>query len=189
MTDTITTARHRQQPSRKGRYAAAGVTAAALLLGGGVLAAWETTEVVDPGTVTSGELRLESMQDGVWHTPIGELPELADIYPVSPGETLTYTETVQVSAVGKNLAGDVQVTQADIVGDAELAAALTQIHTVEINGQTVTDETPYTVTEADHGQVLDVEVTLQVSDTGGNEAQGQSAELGDIDITVAQTVN
>lgn len=189
MTNPTPVAQSQNRESGKGKYVLGLVAAAALAASGGVLAEWAATEVVDPGTVSSGELDLTSQEDRTWHTPIGDLPELGDAYPVSPGEVLTMTETVEVTAVGKNLVGDVQVTQADITGDAELVEALTQIHAVEINGVPVTDAEPYTITEADHGQMLEVEVTLEVSDTAGNEIQGQAAELGDIDITVTQTVN
>lgn len=82
----------------------AGAAGFALLLGGaGTLAAWNTSTSVNAGVITAGSLSLSqpaTVGDG-WMS--GTTPIDINNFAVSPGDTLTYTKTLKVNAVGDNL--------------------------------------------------------------------------------------
>jgi len=72
--------------------AAAGIS---LLMGGaGSLALWNDSVTVNAGTVSSGTLDVATSTAGTW------TPTLAKIV---PGDTVVYTQTLTVTAIGDNL--------------------------------------------------------------------------------------
>lgn len=171
----------------KGRYTVAGVTAAALLLGGGVLAAWEATETVTPGTVTSGEMRLDEIAsswewatDGTVFDPATEA--------LVPGDEVIYRESVQLTVTAPGMVGTLTTTLDDVVAetitDDELAATIRETAAFEVDGVTY-DGGAREVTHADNGAVLDValHVTLPADTTA---AMAQTVDLGDVHVTLAQ---
>ncbi|MBD7996058.1 alternate-type signal peptide domain-containing protein [Arthrobacter sp. Sa2CUA1] len=94
---------------------ATGVGVALLLGGGGTLAVWNQTANADAGTIASGDLNLVG-EEGFWTSSVSG--KIADIskYTVVPGETLTYTQNLDVTLVGDNLSADLTVTGDSVNG-------------------------------------------------------------------------
>jgi alternate signal-mediated exported protein len=90
------------------------VTAAGVMLlvgGGGTLAVWNVQQNAAAGTVASGDLNLEA-REGVWtvagaNGPI-TIPNINN-YQIVPGDTLTYTQSVDITLDGKNLLANLTV--------------------------------------------------------------------------------
>lgn len=175
-----------EQP-RKGRYAVAGVTAAALLLGGGVLAAWEATETVTPGSVTSGEMRLDEIDSSwEWATDGSAFDPATEA--LVPGDEVIYRESVQLTVTAPGMVGTMTTTLDDVVAetidDDELATAIREAAAFEVDGVTY-DGGAREVTHADNGSVLDValHVTLPADAAA---AMAQTVDLGDVHVTLSQ---
>lgn len=86
-------------------------TAAGVVLligGGGTLAVWNVETNSKAGTVASGDLNLTT-SNGKWVVNGGT--EAIDIttYRVVPGDMLTYTEEVDITVQGNNLAADLSI--------------------------------------------------------------------------------
>ena len=94
------------------------VTAAGVMLlvgGGGTLAVWNVQQDAEAGIVASGDLDLVA-EAGVWtvagaNGPI-TIPNI-NTYQIVPGDTLTYTQTVDITLDGNNLAATLSVENAD----------------------------------------------------------------------------
>lgn len=94
------------------------VTAAGVMLlvgGGGTLAVWNVQQDAEAGVVASGDLNLET-GEGVWTVAGVEGPvTIPDIntYQIVPGDTLTYTQTVDITLDGNNISANLSVVNAD----------------------------------------------------------------------------
>jgi alternate signal-mediated exported protein len=124
--------------------AAAGV----LLLGGaGTVALWSGTGTIDAGEVSTGHLTLNSTAPGTWTDGSSEMDPEADntigptLPKLVPGDVFVYSQTVNISAEGKNLKGELTaggLTEGSILpGDVAVdvvvdgsAAGLTQVGNV-----------------------------------------------------------
>jgi len=87
------------------------VTAAGVMLligGGGTLAVWNVQQNAQVGTVASGDLNLVA-SEGVW-TVAGQEGTI-DIasYQIVPGDTLTYTQSVDITLDGDNISANLTV--------------------------------------------------------------------------------
>ncbi|MVA74717.1 alternate-type signal peptide domain-containing protein [Auraticoccus sp. F435] len=175
----------------KGSLAA--LAAAALLLGGGgSLAYWQATEDVDGGTITAGQLALDAAAcdtagwtvtnavEGVTGAPFDVAAE-----DVVPGDVLTKTCSVAITAEGTNLRADLDVTAA-AVGDAAPAmdpSDYTVTGTFLVGGEQVTE-----ITDADDGSTIDatIVVSVPVGTTVDNGSQGTVIDLEAFTITATQ---
>ncbi|MGF9662201.1 alternate-type signal peptide domain-containing protein [Arthrobacter crystallopoietes] len=88
---------------------ATGIGVALLLGGGGTLAVWSDSVKSGAGTITAGNLDLESKLDGMWESdvtgPVGDINE----YLVVPGETLTYTENLTAVVDGNGIEAELSM--------------------------------------------------------------------------------
>lgn len=169
--------------------AAAGVGVVLLGAGGATFAQWSDAQASAVDTpITSGVLNLDGGQ-GRWTNVAG-----ADVtaavsggsYQIVPGDALTYRETMTVDAQGDLLAATVSHNLRELTGDAELLGKLGTSTSMSLNGQAVPGASA-TVVADDEQQTLDVAVTVAFdATTAGLVGQGQSVELGGLDVTLTQ---
>lgn len=91
------------------------VTAAGVMLlvgGGGTLAVWNVQQDAKAGTVAAGDLNLEAGA-GVWTVAGQAEPIDIDAYRIVPGDTLTYTQTVDITLDGDNISANLSVVNPD----------------------------------------------------------------------------
>lgn len=95
------------------------VVGTALLLGGaGTFAYWSESVQVGGGTITAGDLNLETKGTGTWTDHTGTvIPDITK-YKMVPGDSLTYTQELDVTLVGDKIAAKVTVTQPDTIQSA-----------------------------------------------------------------------
>jgi alternate signal-mediated exported protein len=124
-----------------------------LLLGGaGTFAFWNSSIAVDAQAITTGTLAVSdpSPGDGVWTVQkngTGTASTVASIatFRASPGDRLTYSKTVKITASGDNLtatlslgAGSIAANSSSVAADAALAGYLTRSATISASGTGVT---------------------------------------------------
>jgi alternate signal-mediated exported protein len=91
------------------------VTAAGVMLligGGGTLAVWNVQQNAEVGTIASGDLNLVA-GEGVWTIAGQEGPIDIASYQIVPGDTLTYTQNVDITLDGENISANLSVVNAD----------------------------------------------------------------------------
>lgn len=193
------------------RFAKGAIAGAAgiilLLSGAGSFALWNGTAYGAGGTVQSGTMTIDTVGQtiGTWSVTHGGVTtpnvSIASFRAV-PGDTLTFTQTVNVSATGNNLTALLSVDPASVKpsssnpvapADAALAAALTSGMTVSLVG---TPPAGVTAAGTNTYQVLgtvgkNVPVTVAVSlpfdpTTAGAIAQGGSVNLSKLAFTLTQ---
>ncbi|THG31867.1 alternate-type signal peptide domain-containing protein [Naasia lichenicola] len=122
----------------------AGVIGIALLTGGaGTFALWNSTASVSAGTITAGNLALVANTDGVWKD--GSTTITPATYKIIPGKTLTYTQTLKVTAVGDGLSANLTVSSLTATGTNSLNTLITPSlavtsasSNVTVSGSTIT---------------------------------------------------
>ncbi|MCU1598916.1 MAG: hypothetical protein QOK08_262 [Actinomycetota bacterium] len=121
---------------------AAGV---ALLMGGaGTFAYWNASTGITGGTIVAGQLTVADAtpSNGVWTvqtngTGTGVVVALSS-YKASPGDVLTYTKSVKITATGDNLTAKLSLAPGSIAGstlstpDVSLASYLGKTATINI---------------------------------------------------------
>lgn len=155
--------------------AAAGI---ALLMGGaGSLALWNDSATVNAGTVNSGTLTLNSNGDGAWDQSLAY---------IVPGDTVTYTETFEVVAIGDNLSAELTSNIASIIDGIDGSASTTTFTVVD---SSLTPVVPalgvYSLGEDTYTVSVSIEVDFP-SSVSGLTGQGQSTDLTAVAITLAQ---
>lgn len=154
--------------------AAAGI---ALLMGGaGSLALWNDSVAVSAGTVSSGTLDVSTGTAGSWS------PSIAKIV---PGDTVVYTQVLNLSATGDNLKATVSSNIGTITNGISGSTA-TSSFVVKNSGGTVVTPTAgvYTLNGA-----YTVEVTITVAfptSVTGTTGQNASVDLSTLSVTVTQ---
>jgi len=149
----------------------------ALLMGGaGSLALWNDSVTANAGTVSSGTLDVSSGTAGSWS------PNLAKIV---PGDTVVYTQTLNLSATGDNLKATVSSNIGTITNNITGSTA-TSTFVVKNSSNVVVIPTAgvYTLNGA-----YTVEVTITVafdSGTSGTTGQNASVNLSTLAISVTQ---
>ena len=116
--------------------AIAGAAGLTLLMGGaGTFALWNADAAVSGGTIVAGDLTIAA-QAGAWKNGQKTIDTIKD-YRIVPGETLTYTQDLLVTATGDNIQakaalGDASFTAATAAtnADVELATYLSENTTV-----------------------------------------------------------
>jgi alternate signal-mediated exported protein len=121
---------------------AAGV---ALLMGGaGTFAYWNASTGITGGTIVAGQLTVADAtpSDGVWTVQKNGTGTAAVVslssYKASPGDVITYTKSVKITATGDNLTAKLSLAPGSIAGttistpDTSLASYLTKTATINI---------------------------------------------------------
>lgn len=160
--------------TKAGIATAAGI---ALLMGGaGTLAYWNDGLGLDSGnSIVAGHLDLVSEGDGAWDQALDY---------IVPGDTVTYTETLTLSAVGDNLEFDLAADVASLTAfeaiDVTTAFEVRDASNAVVNHTASIGEGEYTVVVT---VVVDFPATAVVN---GDEDEDAVVALGDIEITVTQ---
>lgn len=181
----------------------AAAIATALLLGGaGTLASWNSSAGVSGGTVVAGNLLVaDDLTPGAW-TANGTSITLAG-YLIVPGDVLTLTKTMNITATGNNLIATLAVDPGSISGttalstaDTALASYLTKTAVVAATGTgLVASGASYIVTAGPLGVAQPVTVTVTLtfpkSPTSGlaAEAAAKSGSVSLAGLTISLTQN
>lgn len=186
------------------KAAIAGAAGIALLLGGaGSFALWNGNASVGAGTVNAGTLAVTTNGTGTWqNTPNGGSAGTVTIssFKAVPGDTLTFTQKLNVTSIGDNLNATLTVDPTSIVAptpdttgaNAALKAALVAGMKVAVTGATnitqVGTTNSYTVTNATAVQTVTVVVTLPFprGTVGDNTTQAGSVNLSALAFTLNQ---
>ena len=173
--------------------AVAGAAGVALLLGGaGTFALWNTTAVVNSGSIASGTLNLVAGATS-WRdiSPDKTAATISAIgsFKIVPGDKLELTQVITVNATGNNLAATLSVDDASITG--ALKSSLTPI-VVTATGTGVTAGTvanTFAVTPQATATTVTVKVIIELPSTvSGATAQAQSLDLSVLGFKLAQNV-
>lgn len=150
--------------------AIAGAAGVALLLGGaGTFALWNSSTAVSGGTIVAGNLLVaDSGTVGTWAAN-GTAMTLSSFKAV-PGDVLTYTKTIAVTATGNNLVATLGLGAASITAstasaaDTALAAYLTKSAVLSATGTGITASgANYTITAGSTGVSQNVTVTATIT--------------------------
>lgn len=157
---------------------ATGLGVALLIGGGGTLAVWNDTAQANAGTIAAGDLKLAA-DPGTW-TVNGQ--KITDIkaYKIVPGQTLTFTQNVNVTLVGDAMKAKFEYngipSSAGGFGNTLKPGAVT----VTQNGKAL----PAELTAANNGTVT---VTGSVTfDANLRDATNASLDLSGIGYTLTQ---
>lgn len=174
--------------------AIAGAAGIVLLLGGaGTFAFWNSSAGVSGGTVVAGNLQVvNDGTAGVWEDQTGATIDIAN-YRIVPGDVLTYTDDLTVTAVGDHLQatlalGPNSVTPSDggtSGPDYDLAQALQKTAVLDASGAGITGTSPgpYTVAPGTTPVVRTVTVTVTLTFPQGTAGQYNSTKLGSVDLS------
>jgi len=187
---------------------ATGVGAALLMGGAGTFAYWNDSVGVSGANITAGTLTVaDTGTAGSWTVQkngTGTAAAVADIaaFRVSPGDKLTYTKTVKVTAIGDNLVATLSLGEGSIAGatsttaNSALAGYLTKTAQISATGTGVTAggvAGTYTFTPGSAGitdQVVTVSVVINFpkSATAGleNDARSGIVTLSGLTVKIDQ---
>jgi alternate signal-mediated exported protein len=182
--------------------AIAGAAGVVLLLGGaGTFAFWNSTASVAGGSIVAGNLLVANTgAAGVWTDQNDTVIDIAT-YRIVPGDTLTFTDDLTVTAVGDNLTatlglagGSIAPTTVGNAADVALAGYLVDNATLDATGTGISGTSPsYTIVAGTAGvsQVVTVSVELDFpfGTVAGveNNAKLGSVNLSDMAVTLTQT--
>ena len=157
--------------------AAAGI---ALLLGGaGSLAVWSDATSINAGTVTSGVLDITSATGGTWS------PVLAKIV---PGDTVTYTKTINLTATGDNLKATVSSNIGSITNTIAGSTA-TATYVVKNASSVVIVPASGVYTLGAGAYTVEATIVVSLPDTVINQVgQNGTADLTALTVTVTQSL-
>lgn len=180
--------------------AIAGAAGVALLLGGaGTFALWNSSTAVSGGNIVAGNLLVaDSGTTGAW-TANGTAITLASFKAV-PGDVLSYTKTIAVTATGNNLVATLGLGTASITAtsasaaDTALASYLTKSAVLSATGTGIAASgSNYTITAGTAGVSQNVTVTATItfpkSATAGFENNTKLGSVSLDNLTVALTQN
>jgi len=116
----------------------AGAAGIALLLGGaGTFALWNSSATVNAGSLATGQMSItagaaagtwadvSTLADGTTPSIIGGTTFTPASHKLVPGDTVTYTKAVTVTATGKNMKARLAYTPTSIVVDPALTSFVT----------------------------------------------------------------
>lgn len=160
----------------KGSIAAA-VGIALLSSGAASFALWNDSATINAGTVSSGTLAITSSGTGSWS------PTLAKIV---PGDTVTYTRQMTVSATGDNLKATITSNIGSITNNITGSTA-TSTFVVKTSPGGVVVTPAAGVYTLNGTYTIDVTITVAFSSsTTGLTGQNASINLSTLAVTVAQ---
>jgi len=174
---------------------------ALLLGGGGTLAYWNSSTSAQAHAIVAGNLSVnDSGTAGVWKNAAGTTIDIAT-YRIVPGDVLTYTKSVLVTAVGDSMTATLSIAPGSIApasqaaADVALASRLTSSAVVTATGTGVTAGTngTYVITAGSAGinsRAVDVKVTLtfpkDASSTANNDSKTGAVSLGGLAVSLTQ---
>lgn len=154
---------------------ATGVGIVLMVGGGGTLATWNQAQSATMGKVVAGDLNLVPATAGVWTNASGTVVNVAE-YRVVPGDTLTYTQPLNVT-----LTGDLMVARLAVTG-ASAADGFGANATVSATSLTKSDNKVVSATTdlrpADSGVV-----TASTSFTFNKSTASRTATLASVDLS------
>ncbi|PFG39094.1 alternate signal-mediated exported protein [Georgenia soli] len=164
---------------------ATGVGVALLAGGGGTFAAWTSEATVDPGSITSGKLQLvQPAEEGRWRSvTTNKGIQNISAYDIVPGETLTYTQNIQLVAEGAALEFelDANIDGASGAIDDDVVSALEETAQITVNGAKF--DGPMIMRQGAKNLEVQVRITLPADTT----EQDQSFILKKITVSARQT--
>ena len=157
--------------------AAAGIS---LLMGGaGSLALWNDSVTVSASTVSSGTLDVATTTPGAWSQSIAK---------IVPGDTVTYTETLALTAIGDHLKATVGSNIATITNGITGSSA-TATYVVKNASNVVVTPTAGVYTLGGGSYTVAVTVTVTFPSTVSDQVgQNASVNLSTLAITVTQSL-
>jgi len=182
----------------------AGAVGVALLLGGaGTFANWNSSAAAGSNaTISAGTLVLTpSSTAGIWKSGVTTIVPSA--FTAVPGDVLTYTKTVNITATGNNLVATVGLVpgaftakNSAVPADVSLAGYLTKTAKIDVTGTGITGTAPaYVVTAGAAGitnlaAVVTVTITFPKSGTVGDVTEDGTklgaVNLSDLAVTLTQ---
>ena len=151
---------------------ATGVGVVLLMGGAGSLAYWNAGTNLGGATITAGNLSVAPVANGAWKSGTTTITNIANFRTV-PGDSLTYTQDVTLTATGDNLKFTVGLTPgaltlpgtytapANVTNSTELKNQMTAGATYSVAGSNITLVSPNTYTVATAGTTtITVTVTL-----------------------------
>ncbi|MEO6199891.1 MAG: alternate-type signal peptide domain-containing protein [Cryobacterium sp.] len=175
--------------------AIAGAAGFVLLLGGaGTFALWNDTQSVTGGTIQSGELTLTGGGVGTWSNQAGAIT--IGTYKIVPGDVLTYTKDLTVTATGATLKAKLGLAAASITAATSTTANDALAAYLNANAVVSASATPALVgTNPDYviplgTTVVTAKVTITFpSGAAGaeNAAKLGSVNLNNVAVTLTQT--
>lgn len=163
-----------------------GLGVALLIGGGGTLATWNMNQSASAGTIQTGNMGL-TQESGEWTSNLhdGDAISSADIwnYKIVPGEKMTYTQVIEVSAEG-NLEAELSLNMGSLSGELlnKLSLKSFTVTPEGSNGAVITNYTGKAT--VDPGKYT-VSATIQF-DATGTEAMNSSLSLNDIQYVLTQ---
>ncbi|MCU1570464.1 MAG: hypothetical protein JWR33_1205 [Naasia sp.] len=166
--------------------AIAGTVGLGLLLGGaGTFALWNTSAAITAQTVTAGHLTLTN-STGSWATGSGTVISNIANYRIIPGQSIVYTTTLTVDAVGDGIKA--ALTSPTLTGTGTLDTIITKnMQVFAVTGNAVaTTANNYTFTSGT--STLNVKVTITFPDVTGTTGMDGQLALSALNFTLAQTL-
>jgi alternate signal-mediated exported protein len=185
--------------NRLTKGAIAGAAGISLLLGGaGTFALWNANAATAAGTITAGTLSISAASGaGTWQANGSSVADIAD-YRIVPGDVLTFTKDVTVTATGDSLTAVLALGPGSIVAasdgaaDTALADALAGSATFAASGSGITrvgSTDTYSVAAGTNGTVT-ITVTIAVPDSAApatdNAWKGGAVSLTGMNVTLTQ---
>ena len=182
------------------KAAIAAAIGGALLLGGaGTLASWNSSVGISGGTIVAGNLVVTDGGAGVWTANGSPTPITIASYKIVPGDVLTYTKPMTITATGNNLvatlglgAGSIAPSNSGTAADVALAGYLTKSATLTATGPGISGTT-VTAGTAGVSQAVTVAVTVTFpkSATAGDvtEAATKTGSVSLDNMSVSLTQN
>lgn len=158
----------------------AGAAGIALLLGGaGTLALWnDTANLSAAGSIKSGVLDVTAATPGTWNNSIAL---------IVPGDTRTFTQTVDLTATGDNLKFTVSNNVASLLTSSGFSTVTVTPTVVVKNGSTVLLPVAGKYTAAQGATTVTVSILVTFpSDTDLQVDQNKTADLSTATVTVNQ---
>lgn len=169
------------------KSAIAGAAGIALLLGGaGSLAYWNSSATVGGATITAGELTIDAVGSAVQkYTGTTE-----DVVLIVPGDSVTVTQAVTVTATGDHMRAKLEIDQDTLVGSLKDDGLITSVTVTAYDslGGEITDLLDMTKAEAASIKSVEVVVVFPttVGDTDGTEGQDGELLLGALKVKLTQ---
>ena len=166
--------------------AIAGAAGVALLLGGaGTFALWNDDATVAGGTIAAGTLTVTeapATTDG-WSSALGGPIDPIGDFQIVPGDVLTYTTTLAITAEGDNLSAILKIDDRSIVSDGTeagdaLAGLLSESATVSVDGSTAAA----TQAISPKAGTQDVTVVVELTFPNGDPADDNLAKSGSVSL-------
>jgi alternate signal-mediated exported protein len=171
---------------------AAGAAGILLLGGAGTFALWEDTKSIDAAPISTGVLTM-GMGAGTWYdATAGTTGTITDIsaFNIVPGDTVTYTTPVIVTAQGDNLKGEFKIDKTVWESTAEAAAPYIDVSVAAPNAATaglVIDGNGVMTVPTAGTYNVDVVITVVFkSTTGALVGQNTAVDLAALSLKLEQ---